>query len=96
MSLTKTRGWTPLHHAAKDGDVGEVERLIAASEPVDIKTTTTHFEGIISLSHSCSALHIASAYGNAGVVQALLRHGAAISLRNADGFVRFVRYCPSP
>ena len=64
-----------LHWAAREGDVAEVKRLIAAG--ADVNATETLYGG--------RALHWAALGGESGVVRALIAAGAELEAQNAAG-----------
>lgn len=84
IDAVDVNGHTALHRAARDGDVKDVERLLAAG--ADVEARTAHF-------HNMTALHLASHKGHLEIVQALLEHGAEIEARDKDGYVPFFLCC---
>jgi ankyrin repeat protein len=75
-------GCVELHRAALEGDVDEVERLLAAGSFVDAKTIM-FWQG---LNPECTSLHVAALRGHFDVVRLLLeRGGASIDARNVHG-----------
>lgn len=60
------RGWTPLHHAARNHHEAVTAALLARDVNVDCATADA----------GCTALHLASAANALGVVQLLLAAGA--------------------
>ena len=74
--LAETRGWTPLHLAAKFAPTESAMLLIDAGLPVDIRIGT----GL-----GATALHIAVERGVAELVRSLIDRGADISLRDEIG-----------
>jgi len=67
-----------LHAAAGDGDLQEVQRLLAAGEPVNMQIARGWFDGQTPL--MWAALH-----GHADVAGFLLDNGADPSIRDANG-----------
>ena len=65
----------PLHDAAAQGDIEEVNRLIAQGADVDAKAEP----------YGVTALFIASNKGHQGIVKALLAPGANVNLRENGG-----------
>jgi hypothetical protein len=68
------RGWTPLHVAARRGDLAEVRRLIDGGANVNEPSTGPKSPG-------CSPLHLAAAGGHIDVMDELLERGADIEAR---------------
>lgn len=72
------RGWTPLHIAARKGDLEEVRRLL--NEGVDVNQ--------ISRGHKdtgATALHLAAAGGHIDIMDELLERGCNIDARTRVG-----------
>lgn len=67
-------GWTPLHEAANDGDVGAVKALI--SENVDIAAVDDR---------GYTAAHVAAHRGTLEVLKALGEGGAPLNLKSVEG-----------
>ncbi|XP_049947999.1 ankyrin repeat and LEM domain-containing protein 1-like [Schistocerca serialis cubense] len=74
MPVTDT-GWTALHSAAQEGKEGAAQRLLFS---MGSHVNAQDADG-------CSALHVAAAWGRAGVLRELLAAGADVALRMADG-----------
>lgn len=70
-------GWTPIHHAVKNGNIAEVERLLATSNVADVNASTT----ILSVPYYCgtTALHIVANSGGREITRLLIEHGAEIN-----------------
>ena len=64
-------GYGELHHAADNGDVAEVRRLLAAGADVNCKTNRAE-----------TALHLAARRGHVDIVRLLLDHGADIDAQD--------------
>ena len=75
-------GWTALHHAAKKGDVSEVERLLAAGANVDARTTAY----ALGVTRSSTLLLIATRYKHFDVIRLLLDRGADIEACDSKGY----------
>lgn len=73
------KGWTALHHAAKNGELKEVKRLLAAGANVDV-TTKQDINDVFSRS---TPLHLASHYAHVEIAKMLLDQGADIEVRDA-------------
>ena len=67
-------GRTPLHDAAFDGDVSEVEALLAKGADVNAKD------------YGWTPLHEAARYGHVAVVKVLLSKGAEVNAKNQVGW----------
>ena len=67
--LAPPREETPLHHAADDGDLREVERLVRGGAHVNVKDE-----------HGWTPLHKAARYGRLEVAQRLLGAGADFNI----------------
>ena len=67
-------GRSDLHYAAADGNVGEVQRLIAAG--ADVRQTDTS---------GWTPLHFAAQSQHTGVVRLLLSSGAEVDARDSHG-----------
>ena len=65
----------PLHLAAAEGDVAEMERLLAVGVPIDLRTTAITCSG---RDGGDTALHRAAAAGQLPAVRWLLRRGASV------------------
>jgi hypothetical protein len=65
---------TPLHLAARDGDIEAARRLLAGGADIDARANGAH-----------TPLMAAAAYGELEMVRFLLAQGADPSLRDADG-----------
>ncbi len=72
-------GSTKLHHAALEGDLTEIKRLLAAGADISCRTT-----GRVA---GQTALHIASLSGHIDVVRFLLNNGADIDDQTETGYV---------
>lgn len=91
INAVSANGYTALHLAAFEGEVKEVERLLASGADVDART-----EHVLM-----TPLHIASERGHLEVVQTLLKYGANISACDDSGyaphvfgfFARFLTRC---
>ena len=68
-------GDTPLHKAARIGDVSEVKKLLAKGAEVNAET-----------SDGWTPLHEAASKGHLNVVKALLAKGAAVNAKNKYGY----------
>lgn len=68
------RDWTPLHAAARDGNIGQVETLLNEGADPDIQDE-----------QGKTALHYAAANGHNGTVRVLLQHHADATLRDDAG-----------
>ena len=75
------RGWTALHRAARDGDVLEVERLLAAGANVDARTTAY----VLGVARDSTPL-IVTKYKHFDVMRLLLDSGANIDACHDDGY----------
>ena len=71
-------GWTALHHAAREGDMNEVKRLLAAGANVDARTT--------ALAHDSTPLVIATRSKHFDIMRLLLDRGADIEARDNEGY----------
>ncbi|MCK4603517.1 MAG: ankyrin repeat domain-containing protein, partial [Deltaproteobacteria bacterium] len=69
MDTTQTKGWKEIHFAARDNSVDKIVELINLGIDVDEKANI----GI-------TPLWIASAYGSADAVKALVQNGANVNL----------------
>jgi len=72
-------GWTPLHDAARQGNIDVIMILLKAE--VDINTTITDgpFKGHTSL-------HFATGLGYINIVKALIKAGAKVNITSGDGW----------
>jgi len=68
-------GFTPLHEAAKDGDVSEVKELLSKGAEVNAKTTG-----------GFTPLHYAAWKGHLDVVKELLAKGAEVDAKSNGGY----------
>ena len=71
-------GWTALHHAAREGNMNEVKRLLAAGANVDARTT--------ALAHDSTPLVIATRSKHFDIMRLLLDRGADIEARDNEGY----------
>jgi uncharacterized protein len=74
-SASELRAYAGLHAAAAKGDAGEIERLVAAGEKIDVQDT-----------RSRTPLHVAVFAGHQAAVRALLRLGANPNALEADRY----------
>jgi uncharacterized protein len=74
-SASELRVYAGLHAAAAKGDVGEIERLVAAGEKIDLQD-----------SRSRTPLHVAVFGGHHAAARALLRLGASPNALEADRY----------
>jgi ankyrin repeat protein len=74
-SASELRVYAGLHAAAPKGDVGEIERLVAAGEKIDVQDT-----------RSRTPLHVAVFAGHQAAARALLRLGANPNALEADRY----------
>ncbi|KAI5080809.1 hypothetical protein GOP47_0003992 [Adiantum capillus-veneris] len=72
------RGWTPLHVAAKKGDINEVRRLLDDGGDVNEMSFGRKDSGV-------TALHLAAAGGHIDVMDELLERGGNIDARTRVG-----------
>ena len=72
-------GWNALHYAAKEGDVSEVKRLLAAGANVEARTTG-------GFARNSTPLITATRFHHFDVMQLLLDRGADIDARNDYGY----------
>lgn len=72
------RGWTPLHVAARMGDLGEVQRLLDDGADVNAPSWGPKAPGT-------TPLHLASTGGHVNVMNLLLERGANIEARTKGG-----------
>eukprot|EP00250_Pteridium_aquilinum_P028450 c37179_g1_i1 orf=155-691(-) len=72
------RGWTPLHIAARRGDLDEVRRLLDAGVDVN-EFSSGHKDS------GATALHLAAAGGHIDVMDELLERGGDIDARTRVG-----------
>ena len=68
VNCRDSRGWTPLHHAAFNGQTKMIQILVAQGAVVD----STDKDG-------ATALHVAASSGSPDVIEALLQSGAKIN-----------------
>ena len=73
-------GFTPLHRAAKYGNVEEVHRLLAAGADPNVVSATT----------ATDALHDAATRHHLDVVRLLLENGANVNAQDKMGFASFL------
>lgn len=81
-------GWTLLHFAAYYPSAPLVEYLISRSVKVDARTAT-HSSKCIPYSKipaGSTPLCIAAYYGQADIIDILLKHGAKPGLKNSEGY----------
>jgi ankyrin repeat protein len=74
-SASELRVYAGLHAAAANGDVGEIERLVAAGEKIDLQDA-----------RSRTPLHVAVFAGHHAAARALLRLGANPNALEADRY----------
>jgi ankyrin repeat protein len=74
-SQSELRVYAGLHAAAAKGDVGEIERLVAAGEKIDVQDA-----------RSRTPLHVAAFAGHQAAVRALLRLGANPNALETDRY----------
>lgn len=72
------RGWTPLHVAARKGDLKEVQRLL--DNGADVNEPSSGHKGL-----GTTALHLAATGGHLEVMNELLERGANIEARTRGG-----------
>ena len=75
------RGWTALHRAAQ-GDVSEVERLLAAGANVEARTSAF----VAGIGRNSTPLIIAAYYNYFDVMRLLLDRGARIDACDNEGY----------
>lgn len=71
-------GWNKLHHAVKNGDLQEVERLLAVGL-IDVNAGTG--DGLFA------PLHVAAKFGRFQIARRLVEHGALIDAQDRNGLV---------
>ena len=79
IDAVNTDGWTALHRAASEGDISEVERLLAAGANVEARTTA-------KVPRSSTPLIVATQSKRFDVMRLLLDHGADIGACDDHGY----------
>ena len=74
-----TQQWSPLHAAARDGDLHVLLRLVHQGTPINARALS----GLSS--PNWTALHVAAAFNNVLAVSALLRFGADPNTHDDEG-----------
>ena len=82
VNVPDSQSWTPLHHAACEGQKEAVAKLLSLKANVELEND----EG-------WTALHLAAANGHIPVVELLLTHNANIHARDFDGRTPLQRAC---
>jgi ankyrin repeat protein len=72
VNVRNSRGQTPLHIAAQNGQL-DVVRLLLASQQIDVNARDQQ---------GSTPLHLASEKGHVEVVQLLVAHGARLDVRS--------------
>ncbi len=80
VSSRYSDGWTPLHAAAKSGNLPIVAMILERGGDVNVRTATT-FAGESAL----TPLHVAAQYGHVDVVILLLSKRADVCISDAQG-----------
>ena len=75
----RDRGETPLHHAAKNGHLEAVKKLVGLGAAIDVRNTGT---GVVG----SQPIHLAAKWGHAAVVQYLCDVGADIDAVTDESF----------
>ncbi len=81
IDAVDANGWNALHHAAKKGDVIEVERLLAAGANANGRTMAS-----LKFPRNSTPLMVATRYKHIDVMRLLIDRGADIEARNDDGY----------
>lgn len=76
VASTDSSGWTPLHHAAAHGRVGNVEVLLDMSAPISPPS---------GAQWDVTPLHLAAQHGHGHIAKLLLDSGADPNARRGDG-----------